>query len=196
MSLVYNGKHFAEGLVSLIPPFWGKPVIAAILLSYLKQVQRIEDDAWEVLNAFHIDTCDDARLAVLGRVVVQPNLGWSTEAYRNVIRAKIATNRSHGTEDDIVNVIRLAGNVEGAVEIFHFAPASMLIIIYEALDEDELTALTFLLPKARAAGVRMQLNTAPAGGGFTWASSVSGGGGDLASSVSGGGDGLFSARIL
>jgi hypothetical protein len=196
MSITQVDKHFEEGLVALIPPFWGKPVIAAILRSYLRQVQQFENDTFEVLEAFHIDTCDEARLAVLGRVVCQPNFGWSPEAYRNVIRAKIAANRSHGTENDIVNVLRLAGNVTGAVEVYHFAPATMMVVVHEELDEDEREAVFFLLPKTRAAGVRMHLLTAPAGGGFTFASSVSGGGGDFPSSVSGGGDNTFSARVL
>ena len=191
-------RHFGEAIVKLVPSFWGKPVIAAILQSYINRVQEFEDDCFEVMNAFDVRTCDATRLAVLGKVVGQPNLGWETETYRAVVRAKIATNRSHGRENDVVNVLRLIlGSPEGmTVDLQHLVPATVLVSPSEHVDETHMPAVAYLLPKARAAGVKLLFVNPPAGPGLTWASSVGGGGGDLASSVSGGGDELYSVRKL
>jgi hypothetical protein len=191
-------RHFGEAIVKLVPSFWGKPVIAAILRSYVNRVQEFEDDCFEVMNAFDIRTCDATRLAILGKVVGQPNLGWDTETYRAVVRAKIASNRSHGRENDLVNVLRLIlGSPEGmTVSVQHYAPATVTVSPSVHVDAVHMPAVQYLMPKARAAGVKMHFLNPPAGGALTWASSVSGGGGDLASSVSGGGDDSFSTSKL
>lgn len=172
MALEHIEHHFHEALVKLVPPFWGKPVIAALLRSYINRVQEFEDDCIEVMNAFNVNTCDATRLAVLGRVVGQPNMGWGTETYRAVVRAKIAANRSHGREDDIVNVIRLAtGGDAGAIQCTHLVPATVLVDVAGTITDDHFEALLFLLPKTRSAGVSMLLTVALEGG-FTIDSSV------------------------
>jgi len=160
-------RHFGEALVKLVPPYWGKPVIAALLRSYINRVQEFEDACFEVMNAFDVNTCDATRLAVLGRVVGQPNFGWSESTYRAVVRAKIATNRSRGTEDDIVNVLRLITGSTAPITITSIVPATMSIEMGEPVSADHLVAMVFLLPKARAAGVRINLIT-PTEGEARW----------------------------
>lgn len=160
--------YFHQGLVEFVAPFWGKPRMAAMLRSFLNRVQELEDAGWEVLEAFNINTADDARLAVLGRIVGQPNFGWSTETYRSIIRAKIRTNRSKSREDDIVDVIRLAMNSESRIYLQHMSPATVLVWLTDGLDEDHEEALLFLMPKTRAAGVKMQLMWTEAGLGTGW----------------------------
>jgi hypothetical protein len=150
-------RHFGDGLVKLIPPLWGKPVVAALLRSYLNRVQELENDTWEVLGAFDVRTCDATRLAILGRIVGQSNLGWNTETYRAVVRARIAANRSHGREADIVNVILLATGLTGTVGVVAVGFANLMVTLPGAVSAEGLVALRFLLPKTRAAGVGMQL---------------------------------------
>lgn len=161
MSLERIDKHFGAGLVNLIPPFWGKPVIAAILRSYLNRVQQLEDDAWRQLTAFDVNTCDAVRLAVLGRVVCLRNRGWDTETYRRVIRGKIAANKSRGLDVDIQIVTQLALPTELDVVVWSFAPATMLVAPQEPVTPEGQEALMFLLPKTRAAGVQMHVAFSP-----------------------------------
>jgi hypothetical protein len=149
--------HFEQSLVKFVAPFWGKPRMAALLQSFVARVQELEDATFEVLAAFNIDTADAARLAVLGRIAGQTNYGWSTETYRSVIRAKIRANRSRSTEDDIVDVIRLAMGSEGRIFLQHMVPATCWVWLTDGVDDDHLEALQFLLPKTRAAGVQLQL---------------------------------------
>ncbi len=157
MAIEHITDHFHQSLLALIPPLWAKPNVASLLRSYIRQVQLLEDDALTLLTAFNIDTADAARLAVLGRVVGQFNAGWDLETYRNVIRGKIATNRSRGTEDDLINVIRLIIGGDPTIDIFVVGAATALISIAAPFEASELVALVFLLPKARAGGVRLQL---------------------------------------
>jgi hypothetical protein len=188
--------HFRLALVKLVPPFWGKPVIAALLRSYINRVQAFEDDCNAVAAAFDINTCDATRLAVLGRVVGQPNQGWTTETYRAVVRAKIATNRSAGTENDLVNVVRLASSSTDPIGVTSVSPATVLLEIFGAISDDANEALLFLLPRTRSAGVRLHYVRGFDTDGLTWASSVTGGGGAWASSITGGGDPAFSVTAL
>lgn len=155
-------NHFHEGLVRLIPPFWGKPRIAAFLQSFLDRVTDLEDAAWDVLEARTIDNADATRLTVLGRVVGQPNFGWDTETYRLVIRGKIRTSRSRALSDDIIEVMRLITQTTMPVRIEHFAPATMWTILTEPVPTtNEIVALRYLLPKARGAGIRQHFLWAP-----------------------------------
>lgn len=157
MALERIQRHFGQAIVKLVPPLWGKPVVAALLASYVKRVQELEDDAWEVLEAFDVRTCDATRLAILGRIVGQSNLGWDTETYRAVIKARIAANRSHGREQDLVTVILLATGISGTIGVEAVGFANLMITLPGAVSDEGLVALRFLLPKTRAAGVGMQL---------------------------------------
>jgi hypothetical protein len=185
MALEPITDHFGQAITALIPPFWGKPIIASLLWSYVKQIQRLEDDAWEVLGAFDVRTCDATRLAILGKIVGQPNFGWSLETYRAVVKAKIATNRSKGREDDILRVLRLITSTTADINITTRSPATLVVVMTEPITQNHLEAIAFLLPKTRAAGVGLNF-TAPLEGGFTFDSSVSplAGAGTLDSSVS------------
>ena len=204
MALAPITNHFNEGLMALIPPFWGKPRIAAWLQTYLDQVQDLEDAAWEVLNAYDIDTCDMPRLNVLAKIVGQPNLGWSLETFRSVVRGKIAANRSRGREDDLLNVLRLSIGAQYGATFVTLTPATLFVEISLAVLATYRTALEFLLPKTRAAGVHMQVlypplpDGVPGGGArFRLDSAVAGTQtSGLGSSVSGNGAHTYSVRVL
>lgn len=158
-------NHFGLAVVALVPPFWGKPRVAALLRSYVRPIQQLENDIFEVLAAYDVNTCDAARLAVLGRIVGQSNLGWDLETYRAIVRAKIATNRSHGREDDIINVLRLITGSTAPITIAPIVPATMSVEMGEPVSAEHMVAISFLLPKARGAGIRLNF-VAPTEGGL------------------------------
>lgn len=153
--LEQKDDHFHDGLLKLVPPFWGKPRIAALLQTYLNRVQEFEDVCWDVLDRYTLDGADDARLAVLGRIVGQPNFGWGTEAYRAVLRGKIRANRSRGLVLDLLEVIQAVTPTDEQVHEAIHGNATMSLWTDAAIDADTYTALAFLLPKTRAAGVQM-----------------------------------------
>lgn len=163
---------FKQSLVKLAGPFWGKPRLASLLFALIRQVQDLEDTIDAVGLAYQIDTADDARLAILGKVVGQSRLGaWDTETYRAVIRGRIRASRSHGRHDDIVEVILLVTQTTEPILVTHLVPATVLVELGEPVDAEHMIALAFLLPKTRAAGVRLNFVT-PISGGFSFDSSV------------------------
>ena len=165
MSLEPIFRHFGESIVKFAPPFWGLPRVASLLLAMVNRLQELEDEHWGADGLFAlytIDGADDTRLAVLGRIVGQPNQGWNTETYRAVIRGKIRANRSRGLTDDIVEVMRIVPPAEGTVTVFHYVPATMAVMPNFETDADQLVALMYLLPKTRSAGVKMHVFFAPA----------------------------------
>jgi hypothetical protein len=166
-------RHFGEALVSLVPPFWGKPRIAALLRSYINRVQEIEDAAWEVLQAFDVNTCDETRLKVLAKIVGVSNFGWDLETFRAVVRARIATNRSHGTEDDILRVLRLITGTAAPITVYPLVPATIAVDMGEPVSDEHMVAIAFLLPQARGAGIRLNF-VAPTEGGWIFDDAVAG----------------------
>jgi hypothetical protein len=163
VSLAQITRHFGEALVRLVPPYWGKPRIAALLQAYINQVQAIEDAAWQVANLWDIDTADTARLDVLGKIVGQARCWSDDEVYRRVIRARIRAQRSRGLTNDIIEVVRLivqSGDGE-YVRVYHYSPATMAVLPTTEVSDEDVEALAFLLPKARPAGVQMHAFLAP-----------------------------------
>lgn len=194
-----TNQHFHEALVKLVNNFWGKPRIAALLRAMINRVQELEDATWEVLEAYHIDTADSARLDILGKIVGQNRFAFSDEEYRAVLRAKIASNKSRGLTDDLISVIHLATAGTMPVDIEHYVPATATVTLGEEITDAQLTALEYLLPRTRAAGVKLHLFRRVSDEPFIVGSSVDAAlGSDIDSSVTPGTSDatLYSTRTL
>lgn len=99
--------HLAQALDKLIQRYKGKPRFAAWLGTYVKQVQLLEDATKAVEASRDLDTADDARLELIGRLVGQPRRGAVTELYRLYIKARILANRSDGSPEALKAIARL-----------------------------------------------------------------------------------------
>jgi hypothetical protein len=83
------------------------------------------------------------------------------------VRARIATNRSHGTEDDIINVLRLITGSTAPILVYPLVPATIAVEMGEPVSDEHMVAIAFLLPKARGAGIRLNF-VAPTEGDALW----------------------------
>jgi hypothetical protein len=99
--------HYQQALDKLIQRYKGKPRFAAMLKSYIRQVQDLENATWDVINSRDVDTCDETRLEVIGRIVGQPPAGQSTETYRLYVKVRIKVNRSDGSPETMKSIARL-----------------------------------------------------------------------------------------
>lgn len=156
MALVKIEQHFEEALLSLAPPWWGKPRIAALLASYIDRLQALEDDLFEVLEIRELETADLVRLKVLGDIVGQPRLSFDTEEFRTVIKARALANVSRGRASDILAVLDLIVGT-GLYTLTEIGNATLFLTITSALADWQLLALRIILPDTRAAGVGFQL---------------------------------------
>jgi hypothetical protein len=195
MQPVTGHSIFYRGLVSLAPPFWSKPRIAAWWQSLANELAELETAAWQVIEARSLANADTERLDVLGRLLGQPRFSTDNEVYRAVLRAKIAANRSRGLEDDVRRVIRLGAQTTVPSTITHHNPATLKIILNQTITDAAFAALAFLLPRTRAAGVGLHI-LRPIDSSYFIFGSVNDPslGGDVGSAVSGTGATLVSAR--
>jgi hypothetical protein len=71
-----------------------------------QQAQDAEDAVQTLNDLLNIDVAEGVQLDVIGRIVGQPRLGLDDATYRTTIRARIQTNASDGSPEDIYPVIR------------------------------------------------------------------------------------------
>lgn len=155
MPLTKITDHAEQGEALLLAQFREKPRLKALLFSYLRRVQELEDAAFDLLIARLIDSATGNLLTVIGKIVGQSNEGsWDDDTYRLFITARIRVNQSNGHGDDVIDVLRL---VEAAAfSLREYYPATMFADYATATAADP-AILIDLARGAKAAGVRLQL---------------------------------------
>jgi hypothetical protein len=103
-TLAQETGHVATGLARLARQF-RKPVVQAILTSWLAEVQEVEDAFWALI-LLGIDNAQGAHLDQLGALLGEPRLGLGDLAYRNLVRARAVSNRSRGNYTDVRDTLR------------------------------------------------------------------------------------------
>jgi hypothetical protein len=143
-----------RGLSRLLEQYKDKPRLAALIKSYLGEVQVLSDATWETLVSRLIDDAVGEQLTVLSRLVGETERFEDDERQRVLVRARIAVNRSDGTLNDVIRVAEI---------IFGLTPligepgnAYIVVIVPEAVSV--VPELEWrLLNQARAGGVRLDL---------------------------------------
>jgi hypothetical protein len=149
--------HVRAGILKLVPPFWGKPRIAAGLQAVLIEVQALEDAIWGVVNGRLLPNATGWALAMLGKIVGQDNLGYDTETFRTLIGGRILANRSNGRRGDLLAVLRVIFGAGPAIWIQDGGGATYRAFVFgETLAR---RAVRVLLSITRAAGVGLELWT-------------------------------------
>lgn len=153
--------HAEQAIVKLIPPFWGLPRIAAIMLSWLTEVQELDDTIATTLVIRELATADDPRLVILGKIVGQPNFGYPTETYRRVIQARISANQSEGLGADLLRIAHLLFDPTTGdaplITIREGGIASVLITVWGDTADALFEAPNVILPDSRSGGVALEL---------------------------------------
>lgn len=152
MALEQVLQHPEEAVLKLIAPFEGKPRIASLLTAFILEIQLIEDTIWDLLEQRDIDSADLTRLKILGKIVGQAQLGFTTEEFRLMIRARAAANASFGRMDNLLDVLELLFG-PGNFSIAELGNATLLLIADDQVDNPSLA--TFILPDVRAAGIQL-----------------------------------------
>jgi hypothetical protein len=160
-ALQYISEHDEIAARKLAPPFWGKPFIAALLSSCMREIQRLEDTVWNILDIRTLPNADLPRLKVLGRLVGQPRLNFSTESYRLLIEARALANVSRGRGSDLLAVLELLVG-PASYSMIEVGDATLYVTVLEPVDDEGLDMLVQILPDTRAAGVGLQLLFSPA----------------------------------
>ena len=177
--LVGDGEYLVEGPLQYIPdhdeiasrklapPFWGKPFIQAVLSAFVREIQRLEDDLWEMMDLRTLPNADMPRLKVLGRIVGQPRFGLDLEDYRLVIEARALANVSRGRASDILAVLNVLLG-PGQYILLEVGNATLFLDVLGLTTPTQLKMLSLVLPDVRAAGVGFQVLSSDSADVFRW----------------------------
>lgn len=150
-----------RGLLKLIPPFWGKPRMAAILIGFLEELQDLEDGIWSVIDRLDVDSAPYLVLTWLAEIVGEPSRPADAEALRALIKGRILANRSSGTLPEIAALAAvLYADVQQVLE--HTLTLRVLLTSPGLADPGFAASL---LDSAAAGTVRVDVLTA---GTFAW----------------------------
>jgi hypothetical protein len=168
-ALAYISDHEERAARKLAPPFWGKPFVAALLAAFTREIQLLEDTLWDVMDLRTLANADLPRLKVLGRLVGQPRLNFSTESYRLLIEARALANASRGRGSDLLAVLELLVG-PGDYSLIEVGDATLWLTVETPVDSEGLDMLVQILPDTRAAGVGLQLlfTSTPFADVFVW----------------------------
>jgi hypothetical protein len=154
-ALDYIADHEELAARKLAPPFWGKPFVAALLASFTREIQSLEDTVWTFLDLRTLPLADLPRLKVLGKIVGQSRHGFDTEAYRTMIEARALANVSRGRASDILAVLEVVFG-PGEYALVEMGNAVLYVTALGSVDAQGLSMAAEILPNVRAAGVGMQ----------------------------------------
>ena len=155
--------HEGKMLARLAEEF-RKPRIRSILGGEAEQYQAIEDSFWQLLTEFGVDTATGWALDVLGRIVGELRQGALDADYRLRVRARIRVDRSDGTIEDVIEVVRLLiGAVllpSAVIQLTEYYPAAFVLRITGlTITPTQAQIYSSFINQARGAGI---------GSGFGW----------------------------
>lgn len=153
-ALTHVTDHVAGGK-ALLTTMFRKPLIQALLASWLTQVQAVEDAIWQLFGAFDLDTATGDQLVKLGALIGLSSDGLSDDLYRLALRAWVRASRSRGLDADMHAILEDA--IDGAgYDLTNWAPANVVATTVVPVEiGDDLLAR--ILRRATADGVGVQL---------------------------------------
>ena len=120
----YILDHDLRALAELASQFDNATNLRALVLAYSQEMQNIEDATWSMLRQRLLAEAVGAQLDQWGKIVGEDRGGLPDETYRKQIQARLLTNRSHGTPDELTAILRILTG-SGPVRYSPVYPAAM-----------------------------------------------------------------------
>lgn len=151
----------ARAAARVLSQYTSKPRFMALVNGVNGLAQDVENALWAIVGQLDTANAQGTWLDYLGNFVGEARAGANDANYRLFIEARILANKSQGTVEDIIGVIKKLT----ALSVFPLArkpPASVEVILDGyAMTEPIRTRLMQLLRGTRAAGVRLMVLYAP-----------------------------------
>lgn len=157
MAITRIPNHADLAVARLVTQFKGSDSHAALLRAWARQVQELEDAFLALLATIVINTSTADQLDRVGAVIGCPRGSLEDVPYRAFLRAQILANKSSGTTEELIAVLRailLAYNGNSIVSKRWF-PGSLALEAQGDLGDAPTAAIARMLNIARAAGVRL-----------------------------------------
>lgn len=146
--------HANDGIARLTERY-RKPLISALLGSWLSEVQALENASYDLLIKRSPATAEGATLDLLGKVVGQQRQGRTDEQYRLWIAARVLVNRSSGLLRQVLAIAAKLCNGQ-PLELREYPRASFMLYCHGPIVGADGVEIAKLLKIAKAAGVSMQ----------------------------------------
>lgn len=157
--LVHNAEIGREMVEALPAALYGQPTLEAFVRALGHGLQVLEDRIAERFVALSLATAADGDLDLLGNLVGERRDGLVDADYRRFIAARLAANRSEGTTDDMVKVLRLLTNSEviGCFNLPGFPEFHLYFLSEAPLSAEVVERMARLMVAVKPAGVAMIL---------------------------------------
>lgn len=142
--------HEARGVALLIERY-RKPLVSALLRSWLAEVQAVEDALWQVLTQRAINNAVGAQLDVLGRIVGQSREGMPDTTYRLWVTVRALVMRSNGTVAELSVIAKKLTSVPLKLEEYY--PAGQQLRAQSGIEAEAGKAMARVFSTAKAGGV-------------------------------------------
>lgn len=152
MALEQHTQLESEGYVRLVPGLWGKPRLASLLRSYLRECQKTENEAWEFFACVDLLTAPEWALLRLGKLIGQARHALTLDQFRLAVQARALANRSSGLLSDLFAVLNvLLGALTYSIE--EPGNATLWVSALDDISDADAYLVAEVLPFARAGGV-------------------------------------------
>lgn len=152
MSLDLVTTHESVG-VSRLTERYRKPLISALLASWLSEVQALELVLHDLLTKRSPATAEGPVLDLLGNIVGQPRQGRTDDQYRLWIAARILVNRSSGLAAQLLAIaVKLTGQ---SVQLREYTRRAVVVYCHGPIVGADGVEIAKLLALAKASGVQL-----------------------------------------
>lgn len=153
--IVHVATHVDDAVARLIGQYTDRPRLIAFITLLAKQVQDIEDAAFDVLVQSALDAAQNNELDVIGNIVGQKRNGSADAEYRVFLAARIKTNRSDGKYATLSDIAKLLLGDATVVGYREFYPSAI------EMSADGVSINSFIvwrdfLHRAKGSGKRIQ----------------------------------------
>lgn len=149
--------HCAEGKVRLLFRYRNKPRLEAVLCTLTDQLSELEVAARDVWVGRQLDTAVGVQLDGIGDIVGEPRKGRTDEVYRIFLRVRILVNRSDGKVEQLYAILVQAFGAVPMAITEHY-PASLQVVLYEAIGDVLPGDFVMYLRQAKGGGVRLEFS--------------------------------------
>lgn len=148
--------HVEQAHGKLVQKYRDKPRFLALLDSYIKQIQELEDANDAVIRRRFLDESDDFGTELLGKLVGQPRRGEDLATYKLYISARIRVNRSLARASDVIQIANMLLRITDPADGVHYdeGAANFTLSSPEPIRVDaDPEVLVEMVRQAKAAGV-------------------------------------------
>lgn len=149
--------HETDALNRMTERLKGKPIATAFFRALARQIQDLEDAAWDVFIGRWIDSAVGVQLDAVGKYLNLARGSLDDDTYRLWLKARVKVNRSRGTPEDLIAIFHLLSE-DSVITYTPMYPAGFQLDLGDAVFDSSLhDALLSFIRAATDGGVRGML---------------------------------------